>query len=299
VSLVNARRLQPASHHNSSILTPTVNFITQLSVLEFMTHLEAMPPPESSQRSRGRDNRSRSPSTRNRSYERYRPRSCSRPRRSPSVGVGYTQRDLLRMEPRWPDPPTQLSSGLRESIQLNTELVRVLELASANLAYSYSKVAGGLLKEEDLRSETGIHHELMHCWHQKIAELKSMHIKGHGQIDKALAFLSGVGEEQNGTSEIKTQKNLLGFRLHELFELFKPPRSWDEALDGRQIQQELTINTHTKKSTRGSVSAPIDLTQKAVAGEQVHGKQASNPNPSSSSFLQNAPPDLAPSTSQQ
>ena len=65
------------------------------------------------------------------------------------------------MEPRWPDPPTQLSSFLRESTRLKCKIIHLLELASANLAYTFSKAANWLSSEKDLREETDEHRELM------------------------------------------------------------------------------------------------------------------------------------------
>ncbi|MCJ1244145.1 hypothetical protein MMC30_001343 [Trapelia coarctata] len=188
------------------------------------------------------------------------------------------------MQPRWPDPPTQLSSGLRESIQLNNELVHVLELASANLAYSYSKAATGSLDREGLNEETNKHHAFMKLWDQRIEELRGMHSRGHGHIEKALAALGQVRQEQTLTSETNTQIHLLKERLHETLALFKPPQYPNANLEGRRMQGGAVQNLGIGDRPTGTISAPIDLTQRAVADEQVRPKNASNPTAPSMSF---------------
>lgn len=181
------------------------------------------------------------------------------------------------MEPRWPDPPTLLSTALRESVQADGQLIHLLDLASANLAYMFSKAANGSLSKESLGEETNKHHGLMQLWDDNIEVLQRMHNKGREQIDKSLAILNQTQREQDGTSEAETQLRLLRTRLYEVFGLFNPPRPLKVALDRVPILGGVSQHASTEKNLMGSLSAPIDLTQEAVANEQLHAMKTINP----------------------
>ena len=193
------------------------------------------------------------------------------------MDVTSIRKDLLRMEPRWPDPPTLLSTALRESVQADGQLIHLLDLASANLAYMFSKAANGLLSKESLGEETNKHHGLMHLWDDNIEVLQRTHNKGREQIDKSLAILSQTQEEQDGTSEAETQLRLLRTRLYEVFGLFNPPRPLKVSVDRVPILEGASQRASTENDLMGSLSAPIDLTQEAVANEQLHAMKTNNP----------------------
>lgn len=193
------------------------------------------------------------------------------------MDVTSIRKDLLQMEPRWPDPPTLLSTALRESVQADGQLIHLLDLASANLAYMFSKAANGSLSKESLGEETNKHHGLMQLWDDNIEVLQRMHNKGREQIDKSLAIFYQTQQEQDGTSEAETQLRLLRTRLHEVFSLFNPPRPLKVALDRVAILGGASQRASTEYSLMGSLSAPIDFTHKAVANEQLHAMKTINP----------------------
>lgn len=181
------------------------------------------------------------------------------------------------MEPCWPDPPTLLSTALRESVQADGQLIHLLDLASANLAYMFSKAANGSLSKESLGEETNKHHGLMHLWNDNIEVLQKMHNKGREQIDKSLAILNQTQQEQDGTSEAETQLRLLRTRLYELFGLFNPAQPLKVALDHVPILGGVSQHASTGNDLMGSLSAPIKLTQEAVVNEQLHAMKTINP----------------------